>query len=361
MAPNVQRQKRKGVVVLGVELARAGANEERREAEGPPGPSPLPDSSYNPWRGETSLIDPKEIGLDGDIREVVRRFAAEADSVRATLRASTSMDGFYTLLTFARRASVFAMRQRSVAWVTDGLAAVAMIEADRTDPRDILMALSVLYHAAGRVGADPNELFREAASISEPSVAELITQYASRPRDEKDLRSSWGLAEIETENGVGLIDWGFKEYHPTSDLGQVIMDIAELVAADKYQPESVSIAESLPAVWLTTKEDRSAEQLVERVRGGASLLANLRPEYNPDDEDQGLIIFLVEARDDRTAEALLGLSRKKALSDYVMLGLAEGRLFCLAIQRSFNDAKPYETSESLARFSAGIAKILGQH
>ena len=42
-----------------------------------------------------------------------------------------------------------------------------------------------------------------------------------------------------------------------------------------------------------------------------------------------------------------------------MLGVAEGRLFCLVAARPFAEgAKPVESRKSLGRFSEGLAEIL---
>jgi hypothetical protein len=74
------------------------------------------------------------------------------------------------------------------------------------------------------------------------------------------------------------------------------------------------------------------------------------------------IIFLVEVADESAAKALLELSKKKNPTDYCMLGLAERNLFCLVVSRSsFAGKYAFETSESLARFSNGIAGILRRH
>jgi hypothetical protein len=45
-----------------------------------------------------------------------------------------------------------------------------------------------------------------------------------------------------------------------------------------------------------------------------------------------------------------------------MLGLAEGKLFCLVVARPLvAGKKAFESSDSLARFSKGIAEILSQY
>src|SRR6185503_8830913 len=110
---------------------------------------------------------------------------------RSAIRIAISMDEFYTLLTFSQRASVFAIREENPEWIVIGLSAIAMIEKERTDYRDILVALSLLYHSATRIGENPDQLLRSAAVLSEAGVSELIVGFVERPQQEKDLRSSW--------------------------------------------------------------------------------------------------------------------------------------------------------------------------
>jgi len=272
------------------------------------------------------------------------------------------MDEFYTLLTFSQRASVFAIREENPEWIVIGLSAIAMIEKERTDYRDILVALSLLYHSATRIGENPDQLLRSAAVLSEAGVSELIVGFVERPQQEKDLRSSWGYDEVQTSGGTGFIGWGFEHYNPSCDLKQVVLEIAELIAADKYQPGSVQVATSLPATWLESKQNRSLDNLLSRVRAGASIHARLRPTEHPSFESQTLMLFLIEVEDKTVADELLQMSRRKNVSDYGMIGIAEGSLYCLLVGRSFvGGVQSFETNDSLSRFLLPIARILKQH
>jgi hypothetical protein len=58
----------------------------------------------------------------------------------------------------------------------------------------------------------------------------------------------------------------------------------------------------------------------------------------------------------------MDISKKKKPSDYCMLGLTKGRLFCLVIARAFvTGVESFETPESLTRFSKGTVEILIRH
>jgi len=348
--------------VLGEEYAKAVALEQQRKQSGDGRKSPMPAGEYDQWRGEDGLINPVKNSLDSELGALCQKFAKSDAQARADMRTSISMDEFYTLLTFSQRAAVFAMRERDVNWVNNGLTAIAMIEAKRTDARDILMALSLLYHSAKRIGANADQLFRDTAKLSEPSVATLLTGFVDRPADEKDIRASWGFDEVETSGGLGFIGWGNEAYQPTGDLKRVAIEIADLVAKDKYRASSVEVASELPAVWLKSAENPSVESVLKKVRAGASIHGNLRPNEHPTYKSQVLMIFLVEMDDERAAQELQEMSRKKKPANYSMVGVSNGKLFCLVIGESFEQGvAAFETPETLPRFAKGITEILGRY
>src|SRR5262245_8749987 len=97
----------------------------------------MPDGIYDFWRGEINLINPAPIALDSQLRELCQSFANSDAQSRAQMRASISMEEFYTLLTFSKRAAVFGIRERNAAWLVDRLTSLSMIELDRVDFRDV--------------------------------------------------------------------------------------------------------------------------------------------------------------------------------------------------------------------------------
>ncbi len=319
----------------------------------------MPGQKYDYQGDELGLLRPRQVPLDSALAELTREFAKADARIRATIRGSISMDEFYRLLTFSQRAAVFALRERSIGWVTNGLTAIAMIEAERVDFRDILVALSLLNHAAERIGEDANRLFREASRLAEPEVARLIEEFITWSPKEKSLRSSWGHDEVKIDGQVGLIGWGFRAYHPTRDLTKAIVEIADFIRKDKYSPHSVEIATELPAVWLETKDNAALEKALKAIRACASVSAGLRPGEHADAGSQMFSVFLVETADESTAGVLLKVSQKKKPEDYALIGVAEKNLFCLVVARSWVvGVESFETTDKLRRFSQGLTDIL---
>ncbi len=362
--------------VIGRELARAAEAEERRMAERPSGKSPMPTAEYDSARNELGLINPSPSALDAELRELCRRYAESDAQQRSEIRNSISMGEFYTLLTFGRRSAVFAMRRRETEVAADGLTAVAMIDQERVDFRDILICLALLYHSATDAGADADEMLRRAATLADPGTAELLIGFADQTPQHRDLRTSWGYDEVETDDGVGLIGWGFREYDPAADLKALVIEVAHLVAADSYHPDSVEVASELPETWLSGGDMTGARRALASVRGGASISASLRPGEHAANDAQILMVFLVETVTEADAQVLLRSAQGKRTFlqkllwlfhdekplRFRRLGLAAGRLFCLVIAESFMaDVEAFETRRSLSRFSEGLQAILDRH
>jgi hypothetical protein len=91
-------------------------------------------------------------------------------------------------------------------------------------------------------------------------------------------------------------------------------------------------------------------------------MAQLRPNEHPSYKSQMLMIFLVEMPDEAAAKELQDISVKTRSASYSMLGIVNGKLFCLVVGRSVQQGVPsVETPESLPRFAPGITEILRRY
>lgn len=347
-------------VILGMELRSATDAEEQWKEKRGDKPR-LIDGDYDFFRGELDLLNPAPSQLDAKVRSLCRRYVEANDEERSELRAALSMDEFYVLIFFGERAAVFALRESDPDFIADGLSGLAMIERDRVDFRDIVMSLALLYHSAAKVSDDPNKMFREAAALAEPGVAELFTNFIEGPEEYRDLQESWGYAEVKTTYGIGLIGWGFAEYEPTTNLAKVAVEIRQLISQDKYYPDSIKIASTIPPVWLGGGVDEEINKVLTSVRGGASVSGSLRPSEHVAHNSQQFSVFLVETADPADVQILLKASKVK-VPGHCKLGVAEGNLFCLIVARSFVQGdEAFETDESLKRFSGDFGEVLKRY
>lgn len=349
-------------LILGQQLADARNAETQWRESGGGGNSPLPQMEYDFWQGDLSLLRPTPNPLDDKIRDVCRQYARSDADKRSDIRHAISMDQFYTLINFAKRSAVFGLREASVDIIADGLTALAMIEQERVDFRDILLYLGVLYHAANRAGGDADEMFRNAAALAETEVAEFLINFTEQTPEYRNIREYWGYDEVKTDDGVGFIGWGFDDYNPSIDLKMTIIEISELVASDNYQPSHIEVATELPNVWLGGQDIPARERILSTIRGGATISASLQPEKHAQHDSQQFTVFLAETANESDAQSLCQMAESNNSPIHCKLALAKSRLFCLVVARSFVEGvDAYETTESLARFSDGLAAILDRH
>jgi len=323
----------------------------------PAGESPMPAETYDPWSPAAGLTDPTRLPLDDALADLARRFTASGAAERDRMRRAIGVAGFDTLLSFGRRAAVFALREAREARLADGLAAVAMAAEAAVDPRDAWAVVGVLRHAAERIGADADRLLDDAAAMAEPGIARVIRDLA---RERPSLKAL-GYAEVETGGGAGFVRWDLSPYDPTLDLARAALELAALFGADRYCAY-VGLAASLSPVWLCEPGDAPVERASSAVRACAVVNAFMLPASAPDHEGQWITAYLAEAADDDDAQTLLAAFRKARADHGPVLGFAEERLLCLVRAESVLAAvEPVETAESLARFSDGVARIVARH
>ena len=350
--------------VLGLQYAAALRHEQvRSKTENPPS-SPLPLGEYEARAGVFELLNPAPSELDIEIRKSCKIFFHLSQTERTKFTAAISMDEFYKLVTFARRSAVFALRAKDADLLQDALSALAMIEAKRTDFRDVVWVLALLHHTAKQIGLDADSLIRRAAQLAEPETAKLFNDFASSSARHKNLKDSWGYLEVETEFGLGFVRWGFKSYAAMVDLLSAAIKIASIIEADLYRTDSIELATELPDVWLKTSDPNPLKQALLKVSGGATITARLLADKHAAAHAQQFTVFLVETNSPETAGVLLRLSQIKRPKDCsmlgVMLGIAAGPIFCLVIARSFvQGVDSFEKGDSLNRFQNQFQQAIG--
>jgi hypothetical protein len=126
----------------------------------------------SPTRRDPFLLQPFPTPLDEALQALVAGFQAMLDSERkawtATLRVTQRES--QVLLTYAVRMATQALREASLDRVTQGLLA-HLIEGERDDWRENVIALTLLFDAATKLGAEPLRIFDSAALLAEGEPA----------------------------------------------------------------------------------------------------------------------------------------------------------------------------------------------
>ena len=350
-------------VVLGQQLAADLQPEAKRVANGTARISPLSrETHYDGYSSEQYLLDLAPSPLDSRLNEFCQHFIKSDPLERSSIRSSLSQSDYYTLMTFSRRSAALALRQHAAQRVAIGLAAMAVMKLDCVDPRDVSSALGLLYYVAKGIEEDAEKHFRAAATFAEPRSSERILNFIESPARAKGVNSMC-LAIVQTKEGLSVVHREIQPYIPTVPIDSIAVEIAELIHLDKYLPQ-ISLASSLPPIWLRSVDDKALFDVLHTVRAGATIRGTLHQSESPDPRDQLFVIFLVETASTSDAKTLLNLAEAKIArpSDIAILGVGADSLFCLVVAGSSVMGKEsYETCGSLMRFRNGLQAILSNY
>jgi hypothetical protein len=312
--------------------------------------------AYGPPRGELSLRHFRVVGTDEIIDDRVAGLAAAGGEDREASRSSLTMDDFYTLLTYARRAAVRAIRSRQDAVARRGVAALALIDLDRVDWRDVAWQAGLLSYAIGRIGGTAGDAFREAAALAGGETAAFLANLAGRP---PAGLSEWGFREVQTPQGPGLIEDDGAPYQPESDLIGLADAVAVSLRGDIWHLSEPVTGAELPAAWLRGARPEDLEPALRSVTGCVKLRGALTTQDSPGYRAQHMLVFLAETRDPEAASIIAAAAGPRHGSSFAALAVAARTLCAVMTARSFIQGTPsLETQASLQRFRPALTAAL---
>ena len=290
---------------------------------------------------EINLINPVFNELDNQLFKLATELEQSSPTQRDNIQASMSSETSWTLVIFATRAAVFALRDEDPDKVRASFTMLAMA-LRRNDPRDIINAASKILYVAARLGVAVPTSLRDEVARSDLHVQQMIGKRFEKEADE--YLNPRSFREIQTRFGIGLVDRDRAPFEPESDLLEGAIEIVELVKSDKFY-SSVS----------ATIDSRKVHQ---PNRGAFSLVARPDRDAHPDMRHQMFHMRLIEFPDEATlnqGQSLMG----KANSSAVNLKVSYQNLLFTAVARSFvKGVENVETNESLQRFAEPVQAIL---
>lgn len=339
--------------VIGEQTAAAVAAELRRVVR-VDAPSPL-EVAYEA-RGDFDLFRYVETPVDARVASFVERFSAADSQERADLRLRLSRRDLHTLLTFARRCALYAVRNRDLSSAVIGFQAVAAIELERVDRRDASMALGMLAYAAEHLDGSACALLVDAASHAEEDLAKLMLEEANAaPHELKRL----GLREVTFGTGVGFVDNRRHRFQPTADLLALAEQMVAVIENDTYQVTDIAVGTTLPQVWLPAGERDVLSKASCALSGCLNIHARPAADLKETFPNHWLLVFICEAAHAEDAALLAAASQSRPNSDIAELGVSAGRLCTIMVARPrMRDVPAIETADSLRRFNAPIRSLL---
>jgi hypothetical protein len=330
-------------VFLDMELAVARVVEELHQVTAN-GPSPLRNVEYPTaadalWR----WVDAPQ---DAEVWAFVRAYTGIHD--RARVRESLTVDDFYTLMTFARRCVLAALRNEDPGAAEAAFDALACVDLKRIGWREVDVAASLASYAARRVGLEADEVLVGAVRRAESQVGDII---ARAVLDDVDLRRDCRYRELGTAAGPVLLEVDGKL--DSDDLLRLALRVADLVEDDgAYEVTDAGVARELPAVWLGNAPDTVEAR--RELRGCVEVHA----------EPVGvrfrdfLLVFVAETAEEAHAEAIASAARQHG-DDAPQLGIAVGRRCAVVVASSAVVGQPsIEDIAALRRFEEPIRRLL---
>lgn len=322
-------------VVIGQQMADALSAEAAHRAATPDSASPVATRTYDQWQGDFDLTRFSPSPTDEAIREWLEgwRHGDVAD-----IRPRLTIDDFYTLIAFARRAVVRSLRGDDPEWARAAADALPMIAVERVDPRDLSWATAVVAWQLQRVSNEACDTMHAMAQRADAEVGAILEQFGDDPP--ASLRDEWGLDVVETTYGTGLaqVDY-FAPYQPSVDLVAAAVALADGIDRHGYLADSITVAAELPDVWLRGSDHDVATAAVERMRGCVSVRGDPRPDTGAHPMTQMLTAWIVELPTSDDAE-LVSSAATQASGDHVRIAEHQGRIACVLIARSTQVGTP---------------------
>jgi hypothetical protein len=307
----------------------------------------FPGVTYRPRSHDFAryLADP----VDDVIRRVVER-TVSGDRERSELRSDLDWDACYSLLTFADRMAVTALRTRQPSFAESAIHALTLVTRDKIDYRDLSVDFPLL--ALRESGGDIQRAIEFALERSEPGTRSAFRARAGSAK--KVSLADCMYIEVRSRYGLGFMDtWGDPAPR-RDDLPALAVAIADRIdAGGKYEVESLRLS-ALPTVWLGL-DPRQGVDLPGF--GGVSVSADLRgsPRWS-----HGLLVFLSDQGDETSARAVADIVRGASDADRPRTAISRGSLVLSVIGGSSTGGqKAVETVASLAAIRDDLAQALG--
>lgn len=331
-------------IVLGIEYAAARDAEERHARNRPP-------SALSGWEYEArdhDLVRFEEVEIDGRLDNFLTDSALSPEEL--------SMDDFYTLLAYAKRCGVRALRGNPEV-LGLGVSAVACIDLTRIDPRDAHWSLGVVTAVARELGVDLEDSFAEELAQTSSGDMERLLHRFSAPASDGGSLEDWGFTIVDTAKGPGLARFGYEAFDPTVNLLDRGLAIASVLEADRYSLKYFEVGHRIAPIWLPGARTDEAEALLDRIRAGLLVACRLDPDIDPSGA-QMMNVYLLEAASAGDADLVAGWS-KEGKASHASLSEATANLVAVMIARStVVGVEGYESDQTLARFREGLADAL---
>lgn len=137
--------------------------------------------------------------LDNDISRLINRYVRVTAEEQAFIKDTFTDKNSFAFIGFSERMACLAVREKKEKYLVEGLVAHA-IEGGKFDTRENILVLSLLYHSAIKIGADPIPLFTQASQLAEGEIAGVIAHFPYRKPEDRSIQAM-GYEESKDQDG----------------------------------------------------------------------------------------------------------------------------------------------------------------
>ncbi|MEQ9231893.1 MAG: hypothetical protein RIF46_14515, partial [Cyclobacteriaceae bacterium] len=269
----------------------------------------------------------------------------------------------YTIFTFCQRAAIFGIRENgNKSFIENSLNSLAMVDPERCDYRDALVAMAFANHGILKSSLNRSELYNEAVKLANPKMAELLIGFEARKIDDQSIENMAGYTEIQTESGIGFVQFGYEEFQPKVNLSEIGFKISEFIENEKYQGSSISVSESLPLIWVDGEDNSELKEILNRSLGTVSVRAYPKEELCRDWISQMFLLYLIECENQDDANRVVEIANESKSKNHSKIMLSDGEVFCILITRSTTvGVEDFENAESIQRFKEPLSKLINEN
>ena len=310
---------------------------------------PLPVDSYPDVPGRWELVNPNELPLDRILYRQCREFESLPATDRAAVRRSISKPMENTLWEFARRSSVFALRDEDPDRIRAGLVAMSMLP-NRHDFRDVYMTLGQLRGATDEFGLG-YEVFAEIAEICIPGTSRYNMGVMLKEMTGRDPSSTKSKNFVETEYGIGYVRSGRGPYDQNGDLLSTAMRIANAIEETDpgYRANSFKIGQKTKPTYWFHSHDLDNAAIQNELKSAVQFRATIDPKVA---KNQRFVIDVYEFKSTEIVERLQAVANEQEMVDRTaILAVSHENIVCIIGTRTdLADGETNESNQSLKRF-----------
>jgi hypothetical protein len=138
------------------------------------------------------------------VQVICDRYIGALPDERARFRSMITPEISFLFFMYAGLMAVQAVRERQQEKVFQGLVALA-VENQVFDWRVSMMVLAKLHHSAVKIGADPSQLFEQAAAISASQASQGFLQFSTRASEDLDIAKFGWIEGTDSEGNFAYL------------------------------------------------------------------------------------------------------------------------------------------------------------